>query len=120
MAAKDFSLDGADRPEWNRAWAAMSHRSLAPIPPLDSAAFFGFGCGDLVSLTLSANPPEFREMVYRPCETCPVCGLLARSPDRIAASLHATWKTGLSLSVWVHRVCFEGCSEAAESAPVPW
>lgn len=30
--AKDYSLDGEDRDEWDRSWRAMPHRRLASPP----------------------------------------------------------------------------------------
>jgi hypothetical protein len=119
---KDSSLDGKDRAEWDQAWASMPHRRLLALPKVDFAASFGSGFGQVVSVTISKDPPEFSNKVWRLSEDCPVCGATTAGMERLPANLHPTFANGISygLGVWVHRSCFEGCPDAGEPAPIPW
>lgn len=122
MDEKDYSLDGKDRAEWDQAWASMPHRRLLAPPKIDVAGSLGSGCGELVSTTISEDPPQFSSKAWRPSENCPVCGVSTVGMQRLPASLHPTFAGGLSygLGVWVHRSCFDGCPEAGEPSPIPW
>ena len=117
--AKDYTLDGKDRPEWDRTWRPMSHRRLTAPPqfPIHYAHF-----GTLISTTISQDPPEFADFLIRESETCPICGHSTRNALRWPASIHPTWESGLrvGIGVWVHRKCFESCPFTDEPAPVPW
>ena len=119
MDGKDYSLDGKDRPEWDQAWASMPHRRLPTKPKV---ALASSGCGEVVSATISEDPPQFSNKAWRQSEDCPVCGATTAGAQRLPASLHPTFADGLScgLGVWVHRSCFECCPNADEPTPIPW
>jgi hypothetical protein len=119
---KDYSLDGKDRAEWDQAWASMPHRRLLTPPKIDVAGSFGSGFGELVSVTISEDPPEYNNKPWRPSEICPVCGATTVGTTRLPSSLHPTFANGFSysLGVWVHRSCFESCPDAGEPTPIPW
>jgi hypothetical protein len=120
--AKDYSLDGKDREEWDRSWRAMPHRRLSS-PPKTGLGGDALGCfGDPVSFTISQDPPQFSDRAGRDLECCPICGERTTGKDRLPASLHPRWASGLSvgLGVWVHRNCFESCPDTGELAPIPW
>ena len=120
--AKDYSLDGKDREEWDRIWRAMPHRRLTSPPKagLGGDALGRFG--EPVSCTISQDPPLFRDRAWRESERCPICGERTSGKERLPASLHPRWASGLSvgLGVWVHRICFESCPDTGEPAPIPW
>jgi hypothetical protein len=119
---KDYSLDGKDRAEWDRAWASMPHHRLLTPPKIDVADSFGSGCGEVVSVTISEDPVQFSAKAWRESEICPVCGTTTVGAQRLPATLHPTFANGLSLGigVWVHQSCFEGCPDAGEPVPIPW
>jgi hypothetical protein len=115
---KDYSLDGKDRAEWDRAWRAMPHRRLLSPPRLNLDDRFG----TLLSTTISQDPAEFSDFGFRESETCPICGVSTVDGERFAATLHPTWESGLGvgIGVWVHRTCFEACPLTDQPTPVPW
>lgn len=120
--ARDYSPDGKDRDEWDRAWRAMPHRRL-PSPPVSGIGSDLWGrFGSPASTTISQDPPQFCACVWRGSECCPVCGAPTSAAERLPATLHPRWECGLSvgLGMWVHRSCFESCPEVGEPAPVPW
>jgi hypothetical protein len=119
---KDYSLDGKDRAEWDRVWAWMPHRRLLTPPKVNVGGSLSSGCGELVSVTISEDPPQFSSKAWRPSETCPVCGATTAGTERLPASLHPTFANGFSygLGVWVHRSCFECCPDTGAPAPIPW
>jgi hypothetical protein len=120
--AKDYSLDGEDREEWDRRWRAMPNRRL-PSPPLigipeDMIAQWRIPA----SVTISQAPPEFYARMYRETECCPVCGASTAGTERLPARLNPHWEelSNLGIGVWVHRTCFERCPDAGEPPGVPW
>jgi hypothetical protein len=119
---KDYSVDGKDRAEWDRAWRAMPHRRVATLAELGGGGNLIGRFGQPESATLSLDPPRFVERVWRESECCPVCGGSTAAADRLPASLHPQWANGLSvgIGVWVHRTCFESCAVADEPTPIPW
>jgi hypothetical protein len=119
---KDYSLDGKDRAEWDRAWSAMPHRRLLNPPTIDVAGDLGSGCGKVVSVTISEDPPQFSDKPWRESETCPVCGASTAGMRRLPATLHPTFANGFNYGagVWVHPSCFERCPDAGEPPPIPW
>jgi hypothetical protein len=122
MTGKDYALGGEDRAEWDLAWASMPHRRLLTPPRIEVTGSLGSGCGAVVSITISQDPPEFSHKAWRPSETCPVCGAAAVGTERLPATLHPTFANGFSygFGVWVHPSCFAGCPEAGTPTPIPW
>lgn len=122
MDEKDYSLDGKDRAEWDRAWASMPHRRLLTPLEMDVTASFGSGCGEVISVTISEDPPQFSAKPWRQSEMCPVCGAITVETQRLPATLHPTFANDFRYSwgVWVHRSCFERCPTVGEPTPVPW
>jgi hypothetical protein len=118
---KDYSLDGKDRHEWDLAWASMPHRRLLTPPTIDVTGHLP-GCGEVVSATISEDPPQFSKKAWRPSDTCPLCGAATMGTERLPATLHPGFANGLNygLGVWVHRSCFESCPDTGKPAPVPW
>jgi hypothetical protein len=119
---KDYSLAGEDRAEWDLAWASMPHRRLLTPPKIDVAGSLGSSCCEVVSVTISQDPPEFSNKVCRPSEICPVCGGTTVETERLPANLHPTFANGFSygFGVWVHHPCFECCPGAGKPTPIPW
>lgn len=122
MDEKDYSLDGEDRAEWDHAWASMPHRRLPTPPAIDVRGRFGPGCGEVVSVTISEDPPRFSTKAWRESENCPVCGATTAGVERLPATLYPTFESGLHLGfgVWVHRSCFERCPATGQPTPIPW
>lgn len=121
--AKDHSVDHKGREEWDRSWRAMPHRRLSFPPKVRLRSDpTGGRYGEPVAFTISQDPPEFCDRVWRESERCPICGERTVGEERLTASLHPTWANGLSIGVgvWVHRTCFERCPNAGEPAPIPW
>ncbi len=98
---KDYSLDGKDREEWDRSWRAMPHRrlSLPPKAGLSGDALDRFG--DPASCTISQDRPQFCDRPWRESECCPICGERASGEERLPASLHPRWASGLSIGIGV-------------------
>jgi len=111
-----------DRTAWDEAWASMPHRRLLAPPQVDVSSSFGRAFGELVSVTISEDPPEYSDKPWRKSETCPVCGATTAGTNRLAASLHPTFANDFSYSmgVWVHQSCFEKCPDAETPTPIPW
>lgn len=117
-----MATENDDRTAWNQAWASMPHRRLLAPPKIDVAGIFGSSFGEVVSVTISENPPEYSDKPWRPSETCPVCGATTGGTRRLPACLHTAFANGFSygLGVWVHQSCFESCPDAEEPTPIPW
>ena len=111
-----------DRSEWDRAWRAAEHRRLNTPLKIEILQDLIGGWGLPVSITVSLDPHEFAELVWRDSELCPVCGGTTLGLTRLAASLNLTFANGrcLGIGVWVHPPCFENCPDAGAPAPVPW
>jgi len=111
-----------DRTAWDQAWRAMPHRRLESSPRIDVGREFGDHFGDLLSVTISLDPPEYSQRTWRESESCPVCGDPTTGSERLPASLHPIFASGFryGLGVWVHRTCFENCRDTGEPAPIPW
>ena len=121
MDEKDYSLELKNRAEWDQAWASMPHRRLLTPPKIDVVGSFS-GCGRVVSVTISEDPPVFSNKACRVSEICPVCGATTVGTDRLPASLHSQFANGFSygLGIWVHRSCFGCCPDSREPTPIPW
>jgi hypothetical protein len=117
---KDY--DGKDRAEWDQAWSSMPHRRLLTPPKMEVASRLGLDWGAVVSVPIAEDPPQFSNQGRRRSEDCPVCGATTVGAQRLPARLLPTFANGpgFFFSVWVHRSCFEGCSDAGEPAPIPW
>jgi hypothetical protein len=113
---------GEDRAEWDRLWRMMPHRRLPSPPKAVSRVSPLDRLGDAVSCSISQDPPQFRDRMWRESDRCPICGERTSDQDRLPATLHPRWESGFNvgLGVWVHRACFEGCPDMAEPAPIPW
>src|SRR5262245_16674808 len=100
----------------------MPHRRLLTPPMIDVGGSFGASCGEVVSVTISEDPPQFSNKAWRRSDSCPVCGAPTVAAQRLPASLHPVFANGLRycLGVWVHRPCFACCPDAAEPTPIPW
>jgi hypothetical protein len=116
---------GDDRTVWDRAWSSMPHRRIAAPEAIDLRPLLGDSLAEAgvpVSITIALDPPRFAPQGWRPSEFCPLCGALTNRVQRLPASIHLRFASGLSvgIGVWVHRACFERCPEAGEPAPIPW
>jgi hypothetical protein len=116
------SPDGGDRAESDRLWRMMPHRRLASPPKAVSRVGLLDRLGDPVSWSISQDPPQFSDGIWRESERCPICGERTSDQDRLPATLHPRWESGFTvgLGVWVHRACFERCPDKGEPAPIPW
>lgn len=78
--------------------------------------------GAPVSITIALDPPRFALEGWRSSEVCPLCGESTNRVQRLPATIHPVFESGLSvgIGVWVHRACFERCPDAGEPTPVPW
>jgi hypothetical protein len=119
--AKDYSLDGKDREEWDRSWGAMPHRRLTSPPKARVGGSLVDQFGEPTAFTISQAPVEFADRPYRESDHCPVCGGSTTGGERLPASLNLRWTDGLEIGcgVWVHRTCFEDLRDAGEPTPVP-
>lgn len=120
--AKENVTEEIDREEWDRAWNSMPLRRLQSPTKLKIGDELLRGLGDPVSVMISEDPPQFSHKAWRESEACPVCGDTTSGSDRIPATLHPRWESGMriGIGVWVHRACFERCPDADEPTPVPW
>jgi hypothetical protein len=120
--AEDDTLDSEDREEWDRQWRAMPHRRMSSLPKAGVGSDVLGGFDEPVSYTISQDPPEFCDRIGRESEHCPICGERTAGEDRVPASLHPRWASGLSIGfgVWVHRGCFMNCPDTGEPTPIPW
>jgi hypothetical protein len=110
-----------DRQEWDRAWSAQSHRFLNT--PLKTMLSIDVPFGEVVSATISEDPPEFSHRISVRSEACPVCGQSTVNAARLAAHVHPKFENGnrsISFGVWVHVECYERCSDTGNPAPIPW
>jgi hypothetical protein len=117
---KDYSLDGKDRPEWDRLWSARTRRLLPGPCHLDLGN--ARSSQPLAAVSIADDPSEFAGRIYRCSEVCPVCGDLTAGRLRVAATLDVTFESGVSfgVGVWAHRACFEACHDTEIPAPIPW
>ena len=111
-----------DRTTWNNAWASMPYRRLENLPKIDVAGLIGLHLGELLSATISQDPPQYSDTNCRKLEGCPVCGATTEGTRRLPATLHPMFENNFTcgLGVWVHLSCFESCPDAEEPTPVPW
>lgn len=120
----DESPDDTDRSEWDRAWRAMPHYRLTSPPQagVDRNLLAHFGKTGLVSVTISLDPPQFSDGVWRESETCPVCGRSTTDTERLPVCVNLKWSRGgcIGTGVWVHRICLESLPVADGPAPIPW
>jgi hypothetical protein len=115
-------LDPEDGEDWESRWRAMPHRRLTSPPKISLDVESLAPLGETVSITISENPREFLGRVWRRSSRCPICGAFTVEGERLPASLHPRWASGLSVGVgvWVHEACFGGCPDADGPAPIPW
>lgn len=79
--------------------------------------------GNVISATISLDPPQFSNMPLRSFDECPICGLSTEESLRRAANLHPVFENGIrniSFGCWVHEECFENCPDTGALAPVLW
>lgn len=123
---KKYELDGEDRVEWDAAWSRQSHRKLElplKVERVRSIDELQSGFGKMVSATISEDPVEFSDLVVREIDSCPICGLETMPMERVAACIHPEFQNGvrnISIGVWVHKDCFQGCTVIEGPAPLPW
>src|SRR5262249_29131154 len=91
-STKPFVPLGEDRTAWNQAWGSMPHRRLLTQPKVDVfgrkvdvPSRSGPGVDELVEITISENPPEYSDRVWRQSEICPVCGEATVETARLPA-----------------------------------
>jgi hypothetical protein len=117
-----MDLSPEEEEAWKRAWGSVVLRRVATPPAWDLAAGQPFPRGPLVSLTISADPPEFSDRVWRKETTCPLCGRDTTNEPRVAASLHPKFSDdySIALGVWAHDRCLEECEPTDERPRIPW
>ena len=117
---KDFSPQEDEA--WNRAWGSVVLRRVATLPAWDLGVDQPFPRGPLLSLTISADPPQFSEQVWRKRTTCPLCGRDTSGEPRVAATLHPKFSDGHSFAfgVWAHEKCLQACEPTDERPLIPW
>ncbi|MCI0742676.1 MAG: hypothetical protein L0Y72_26885 [Gemmataceae bacterium] len=86
------------REEWDRRWGAKTQRVRPAGCNLDLSHF---QFGNVSSVTISADPVEFADRVWRESELCPVCGKSTASQPRVAATLNVCAEIGLKLGIGV-------------------
>ena len=120
--AKDYSLDGDDREEWDRSWRAMPHRRLTSPPKAGVGSGLAKQFGEPNAFTISQDPPQFADRPWRESDCCPICGDATTGSERLPATLNLRWADGLMVGcgVWAHGACFDNCPDTGEPTPVPW
>ena len=78
--------------------------------------------GEILTATISLNPQQFSEKLYKSSEICPICGKTTLGVERLSAILNPKFNTGLAIvyGVWLHPLCFRDCPDSDEPAPIPW
>src|SRR5262245_21884507 len=114
--------DPDDRAEWDRLWSSTTQRSLPSVPKVGVKLSIGSSPVTVVEVTISADPNEFSDRVWRQSDVCPVCGQSTAGETRLATSLDVILENGLmyGVGVWTHRSCFERCPDTGVPAPIPW
>jgi hypothetical protein len=125
---KDYSLDGKDRPEWDRLWGATTLRLLPGPCRLDLQT--DFAPLRVKAYFLSPDPVEFAGRMDRQSDCCPVCGESTAGGSQVAVTLYvefdkpAGWPSQsdftLGFSAWAHPACFERCQGTGRPAGIPW
>ncbi|MBL8208311.1 MAG: hypothetical protein JNM09_29035 [Blastocatellia bacterium] len=121
----NFQVDD-DRHLWDSAWRNQPHRRIPSPLKLSQVLSLGqleASYGQVILATISENPAEFSDQVWRETDNCPICGLETKIVDRVPASVHPEFQNGMnhfSFGVWMHQKCFETCSVIEGPAPVPW
>jgi hypothetical protein len=122
-------LDDDDRREWDRAWSSMPHRRIKSWNQDVIRIVIGqeWPIEQLVALTISADPVDFADKQLRTTTICPICGTVADSTGRLAASIHPVFdfgglgqKSPVMFGVWAHPQCFEDCPIIEQPTPIPW
>jgi hypothetical protein len=111
-----------DRTEWDRVWRERPLRQLIAPVQIDFAPVADPAWGEVVRVTIAADPPQFADTALRDSEICPVCGKVAPTDVRMAATIYPHFASGFSYGLpgWVHETCLAACEEVAGPAPVPW
>lgn len=111
-----------DLVKWNRVWRERPLRRLLIPPQIDVVPTADHDWGKVIRVDVAADPPQFVGSGFRDSEICPVCGNVASSDYRIAATLYPYFESGFSygLPCWIHEPCLASCEEVAGPAPVPW
>ncbi len=117
-----MDLSPEEQEAWNRAWGSVVLRRVSTPSAWDLAEDQPFPRGLLVSLTISADPPQFSDRVWRKRTTCPLCGRDTDNEPRVPATLHPKFSDGYSFAfgVWAHDECLKACEVTDERPRIPW
>lgn len=120
--------ESEDRVEWDNAWASMQHRVLKTWNDAAVERIVGKDWGEtaIVAITVSDNPPQFSDRIFRNSQLCPACGTSVDTDDRLPVSLYPSIQVGertvapTRFGGWMHSECFFGCPESDNMVPIPW
>jgi hypothetical protein len=117
-----------DRAEWDAAWRSMPHHT-APFWNEDALkGIVGERALPIIALTVSQDPPQFAERMFRATTICPICGAETDEVARVPVSLHPVFDFGpprgkrspVAHGAWVHSRCLGECPLTDEPTPIPW
>jgi hypothetical protein len=113
-------MEDVDRTDWDNAFSGMPHRGINLASDFDIGLSLGFG--EIVSTTISEDPKQYADRIWKRSDSCPVCGKMTNESNRVSASLHPKFLTGLTIGVgvWIHISCLDACPRIDEPTPVPW
>lgn len=57
--------------------------------------------GEVLSATITTDPPQYAHLITRTAEECPICGAPTTRSARLAASVHPTFEGGLTVGIGV-------------------
>jgi hypothetical protein len=108
---------------WNERLSLVEEKcrgiTLRQLP--DSARLGKTSFGKPQRALIAVDPAEIDALLApQRDEKCPVCGDIARSSDRVAASLQLDLSNGPVIqSVWVHPKCLNFCTDTGEQRGSP-
>ena len=118
--------DGAE-PEWTEAQAeefrvaflGIMKGELPSEPKI--TPYYPESWGEPTAVHISPDP-ILEEKFERFTDTCPVCGIVTNSGQRVPATLEPVFTNGLGfgVSVWAHPECLNACRETSIQLGVPW
>jgi hypothetical protein len=126
LLAEKNTIDEDDREQWDHAWSIQRHYYIkTPLKTNVAEALSGgnLSFGRVLSATISEDPSAYSDRVLRDSDNCPLCGQSTNGMNRVAASLHPEFESGvrnISIGVWVHKECIETCPVIDGPAPIPW
>src|SRR5260370_38406879 len=106
-----------DRTEWDCIGGTRTKHHLAWGCKLDLGRY---GLGKEILATISEDPPQFADQIWRESDICPVCGESTKGQARVPALLDVTFEGNLKIGigVWAHSSCYATCPDTGEKAGI--